>query len=97
MYRENQSKTNKSSNTEKTVACPICRRPYKIYSHKVGDQTACPKCIREAEENMKPIFPEPISPELPTSPSPWNPRPSPWKPYINPYRKPNVTRSNYGY
>lgn len=32
-----------------TVKCPICGRPYKWYSHTVADQTACPKCVSEAE------------------------------------------------
>lgn len=32
-----------------TVKCPICGKPYKWYSHTTADQSACPKCVREAE------------------------------------------------
>ena len=32
-----------------TVKCPICGRPYKVYAFKAGDQSACPKCVSEAE------------------------------------------------
>lgn len=32
-----------------TVKCPICGKPYKWYSHTVNDQSACPKCVGEAE------------------------------------------------
>jgi len=38
---------------EKTIRCPICRRPYKVYSDYVGDQSACSGCIRETKENKK--------------------------------------------
>lgn len=34
-----------------TMKCPVCGRPYKVYSHYAGDQTACPECRREAEED----------------------------------------------
>jgi sarcosine oxidase delta subunit len=37
---------------EKTVKCPICGKPYKVYSMYAGDQSACPKCVEEAEKNM---------------------------------------------
>ena len=37
---------------ELTKKCPICGRPYKIYSMTVADQSACYKCVREAEEKM---------------------------------------------
>lgn len=37
--------------TERTAQCPICKRPYKIYFHSPADQSACPKCVREAEVN----------------------------------------------
>ncbi|MHA1685255.1 MAG: hypothetical protein ACTSYD_02480 [Candidatus Heimdallarchaeaceae archaeon] len=33
---------------EKTVKCPICGRPYKVYPFYSGDQSACPSCQREA-------------------------------------------------
>lgn len=35
---------------EQTVKCPICGRAYKVYSMLVGDQSACPACVREAEK-----------------------------------------------
>ncbi len=35
---------------EKTVGCPICHKPYKMYSHYAGDQSACPKCRNKAGE-----------------------------------------------
>ena len=34
-----------------TVKCPICGKPYKWYSHTVMDQSACPKCVAEAERS----------------------------------------------
>ena len=34
--------------SEQTVKCPICGRPYKVYSHTVMDQSACPRCVQEA-------------------------------------------------
>lgn len=37
----------------KTVRCPICGRPYKVYSHYAGDQSACPICREEAEQLMR--------------------------------------------
>lgn len=36
---------------EQTVKCHICGKPYKFYAFSAADQTACPKCVREAEEN----------------------------------------------
>ncbi len=33
------------------VKCPICGRPYKFYPFNAKDQSACPKCVKEAEEN----------------------------------------------
>ena len=35
----------------KTIKCPICEKPYKVYMHTVADQSACPKCVAEAERN----------------------------------------------
>lgn len=32
-----------------TLKCPICGKAYKWYSMTVADQTACPKCVSEAE------------------------------------------------
>ena len=29
---------------ESTAQCPICGRPYKVYSHYAGDQSACGQC-----------------------------------------------------
>ena len=34
---------------ERTIACPICRAPYKIYANTVADQTARPACVAEAD------------------------------------------------
>lgn len=36
---------------EKTVKCPICGEPYKVYPFYVGDQSACSKCVNKAEAN----------------------------------------------
>ncbi len=36
---------------ETTVKCKICGKPYKVYAFFVGDQSACPDCIREANRN----------------------------------------------
>lgn len=36
---------------EQTIQCPICKQPYKVYSHYAGDQTACPSCRRKADRN----------------------------------------------
>jgi len=35
---------------EDTRKCPVCEKPYKVYPHYVGDQSACPQCRGEAEE-----------------------------------------------
>lgn len=43
-------------NGERTIKCPICGEPYKIYPDCVGDQSACPKCVKKAEENTKPYW-----------------------------------------
>ena len=40
--------------TEKTVKCPICRRPYKVYANYAGDQSACPVCVKAAENITAP-------------------------------------------
>jgi len=37
---------------ENTKKCPICGKPYKTFSHTAADQSACPKCVREAEKNI---------------------------------------------
>lgn len=37
---------------EKTVKCPICGEPYKIYSGLADDQSACPAFRAKAEKNM---------------------------------------------
>lgn len=36
--------------SERTVKCPICGEPYKVYDYYVGDQSACPQCRRKAED-----------------------------------------------
>ena len=41
---------------EQTIKCKICGHPYKVYSHTVEDQSACPICIRQAEL-MRPAKP----------------------------------------
>lgn len=33
----------------RTVKCPICGEPYKVYPYFAGDQSACPPCRRKAE------------------------------------------------
>ncbi len=38
---------------EQTVKCPICGEPYKFMPFFVGDQSACPGCVRKAEQTMK--------------------------------------------
>jgi uncharacterized paraquat-inducible protein A len=38
--------------SEKTKRCPVCGASYKVYMFYAGDQSACPRCVREAEENM---------------------------------------------
>jgi len=40
---------------EQTIRCKICGKPYKVYSHYAGDQSACPECVRQAEVNSWPI------------------------------------------
>lgn len=39
--------------TEQTIKCPICAKPYVVYSHFAGDQSACPSCRREARGGDK--------------------------------------------
>lgn len=39
--------------SERTIQCPICDELYKIYADCVGDQSACPACIRKAERGTK--------------------------------------------
>ena len=34
-----------------TVRCPICGRPYQAITTMGGDQSACPRCVREAMQN----------------------------------------------
>ncbi len=38
---------------EQTVKCPICGKPYKVYSHTSADQSACPACQREARKQQQ--------------------------------------------
>lgn len=35
------------------VKCPLCGKLYKFVPYNVVDQSACPDCVRKAEENMK--------------------------------------------
>ena len=34
---------------EQTAKCRVCGKPYRVYAYKGGDQSACPRCIRESE------------------------------------------------
>jgi sarcosine oxidase delta subunit len=38
-------------NGERRIKCPICGEPYKVYMFTVADQSACPRCVRKAEQN----------------------------------------------
>ena len=38
---------------EGTCKCPICGRAYKWFSMTVADQSACPACVREAEDAVQ--------------------------------------------
>jgi len=45
----------------KTIQCRVCGRAYKFYSMTVADQSACPACVREAEDAAtRPSSPEQI-------------------------------------
>ena len=35
---------------EQTIKCHICGKPYKFYAFSAADQSACPACVRAAEE-----------------------------------------------
>ena len=37
---------------DRTRKCPICGRPYKVFSMYAGDQSACPSCRAEAERQI---------------------------------------------
>lgn len=37
---------------ERTVACPICGEPYKVFAMTVADQSACPDCVRKANAKL---------------------------------------------
>ena len=41
------------STTERTVRCGICGDPYKVYLYYAGDQSACPACVKKAEDKMR--------------------------------------------
>lgn len=34
--------------TERTIKCPICGKPYKVYAFSAADQSACPSCVTAA-------------------------------------------------
>lgn len=38
---------------EGTAKCPFCGRLYKWYAHTVADQSACPRCVAEAERAVE--------------------------------------------
>jgi uncharacterized paraquat-inducible protein A len=45
---------------ESTRKCPICDKPYKVYAHYAGDQSACPRCRAQAEPaggKVQPLIP----------------------------------------
>lgn len=37
---------------ERTVACPICGEPYKVFAMTVADQSACPDCVAKADAKL---------------------------------------------
>jgi len=37
---------------EITVKCPVCGKPYAIFSMYCGDQSACRKCRNEARKDL---------------------------------------------
>ena len=39
-----------------TRKCPICEEPYKVYDYTVADQSACPDCVRKAENKENRSF-----------------------------------------
>lgn len=43
---------------ERTVKCPICGEPYKVYAFSAADQSACPQCVKKAaakdDKGMRP-------------------------------------------
>lgn len=41
----------KASSGGWVVRCQFCGKLYKFYAFYAGDQSACPSCRREAEEN----------------------------------------------
>ncbi len=43
-----------SQTAVKADNCPLCGKPYKVYSYTIADQSACPKCVGEAELNNNP-------------------------------------------
>ena len=51
--------------SEKVLKCPMCGRLYNFYNMMVGDQSVCPRCRKEAKDNMEedtgkkqPLFPK---------------------------------------
>ena len=38
---------------DKTVKCPICGEPYKFMAFIGADQSACSRCVRKAEADVK--------------------------------------------
>lgn len=38
---------------EQTIKCPICGKPYVVYSMYAGDQSACPACRAEARRALQ--------------------------------------------
>ena len=37
----------------KTIKCPICGKPYVIFTFYANDQSACPECREEARKHLK--------------------------------------------
>lgn len=49
-YRRESGRHMEDTVPETTIKCPICGRPYVVYSHYAGDQSACPACRAEARK-----------------------------------------------
>ena len=41
--------------TNRTIKCGICGDPYKVYAFTTADQSACPQCVRKAEEKVEKV------------------------------------------
>lgn len=50
--------------SEQTVKCPLCSNPYKTYAFYAGDQSACSKCVKKAENAAVSINDHPLRDEI---------------------------------